>query len=104
MLIHILQAELYRFLPRILSILSENPAEKRETIRTVFRNIIPISDIRASTNLPKGKPEELSAADLLVLLHEEEKMIGVSAAKEGESRKVKLKTAMIAHLNSSLLP
>ena len=70
-------------MPRILSVLSESPAEKRETIRTVFRNIIPISDIRASTNLPKSKPEELSAADLLVLLHEEEKSIGVSAAKEG---------------------
>jgi symplekin len=33
--------------------------------------------------LPKSKPEELSAADLLVLLHEEEKKIGVPAAKEG---------------------
>jgi hypothetical protein len=79
------QAELYRFLPHILGILSENPVENRETIRNVFRNIIPIPDVHASTNLPKTKPEELSAADLLVLLHEQEKSIGVSAAKEGEN-------------------
>jgi hypothetical protein len=68
----------------MLGMLSEATVEKKEIIRNVFRNIIPISDIHASTNLPKSKPEEMSAADLLVLLHEEEKKIGVSAAKEGK--------------------
>jgi len=78
------QTELYRFLPTMLGVLNESTVENKETIRNVFRNIIPISDIHASTNLPKSKPEEMSAADLLVLLHEDEKKIGVSAAKEGE--------------------
>ena len=78
------QTELYRFLPTMLGVLNEPTVENKETIRNAFRSIIPISDIHASTNLPKSKPEEMSAADLLVLLHEDEKKIGVSAAKEGE--------------------
>jgi hypothetical protein len=78
------QTELYRFLPTMLGVLNESTVENKETIRNVFRSIISISDIHASTNLPKSKPEEMSAADLLVLLHEDEKKIGVSAAKEGE--------------------
>ena len=78
------QAELHRYLPRMVSILCGKTPE-RDTIKQVFRKIIFVPDRRLlSTNeVRQNMQDQMLAADLLVLLHQEQAAIGLQAAIEG---------------------
>lgn len=79
-----LQAEIHRFMPKMVGILCGKPAE-RDMVRQVFRHVVaPPVDLSQSTNVAREKTDDLSAADLLVMLHDQEKEIGLKAAIEGE--------------------
>jgi symplekin len=72
-------------MPKMVGILCNKPAE-REMVRQVFRHVVsPVLDLSQSTNVAREKTADLTAADLLVLLHDQEKEIGLKAAIEGEA-------------------
>ncbi|KAJ9112124.1 hypothetical protein QFC20_002305 [Naganishia adeliensis] len=77
------KAELYRYLPRMVSILC-GKAPERDMIKQVFRKIVFVPDRRLlSTNeVRQNMQDQLLAADLLVLLHQEQASIGLQAAIE----------------------
>ena len=83
------QADILRHLPRIISILN-GKSEPKNLVRSVFSSIVqapPQSFGSVTSNLPRVRQSELLApAELMVLLHESEKEIGIKAAIEGELR------------------
>ncbi|KAJ9126629.1 hypothetical protein QFC24_001658 [Naganishia onofrii] len=80
------KAELYRYLPSMVSILC-GKAPERDLIKQVFRKIIFVPDRRLlSTNeVRQNMQDQLLAADLLVLLHQEQAAIGLQSAIEGRT-------------------
>ena len=83
----LLQADILRHLPRIVSILNGTP-EPRNLVRSVFSSIVkapPETFGKVTSNLPRVRQSELlTPAELMVLLHESEKEIGLKSAIEGE--------------------
>ena len=83
------QADILRHLPRIVSILNGTP-EPRNLVRSVFSSIVkapPETFGKVTSNLPRVRQSELlTPAELMVLLHESEREIGLRSAIEGQSR------------------
>jgi len=88
MLISLIQADIMRYLPRIVSSLN-GQQEAKKLVRSVFSSIVtapPQTFGSVSSNLPRVRQSELlTPAELMVLLHESEKEIGLKSAKEGMS-------------------
>lgn len=80
-----MQAEVMKQLPRLVSLLCGSNSE-RDLVRKVFGSVVTIPDaITLSSNQPRAaKNDMLTPADLLVLLLQEEKAIGIKATIEGE--------------------
>ena len=82
-----MQADILRHLPRIVSILNSKP-EPKNLVRSVFNSVVttpPQSFGTVTSNLPRVRQSELlTPVELIVLLHESEKEIGVKQAIEGE--------------------
>lgn len=77
------QADIVKNLPKIISTLS-GKAEDRDQVRKVFSNVITDSPVGVSTNMPRVRQSErLAPSELMVLLHEQEKEIGLKATIEG---------------------
>lgn len=82
----LLQADIMRYLPRIISILN-GQQEPKNLVRSVFSSIVttpPQTFGSVTSNLPRVRQSELlTPAELMVLLHESEKEIGLKSAIEG---------------------
>ena len=80
------QADILRYLPRIVSILN-GQQEPKNLVRSVFSSIVttpPQTFGSVTSNLPRVRQSELlTPAELMVLLHESEKEIGLKSAIEG---------------------
>lgn len=80
--------DILRHLPRIVSILNGKP-EPKNLVKSVFSSVVtapPQGFGSVSSNLPRVRQSELlTPAELMVLLHESEKEIGLKAAIEGAS-------------------
>ncbi|KAJ7504498.1 Symplekin tight junction protein C terminal-domain-containing protein [Mycena galericulata] len=80
--------DIIRHLPRIVSILN-GEAEPKNLVRSVFSSIVttpPQTFGSVTSNLPRVRQSELlTPAELMVLLHEAEKEIGLQSAKEAIS-------------------
>ncbi|KAJ7155526.1 Symplekin tight junction protein C terminal-domain-containing protein [Mycena crocata] len=80
--------DIIRHLPRIVSILN-GEAEPKNLVRSVFSSIVttpPQSFGSVTSNLPRVRQSELlTPAELMVLLHDAEKEIGLQSAKEAIS-------------------
>jgi symplekin len=83
------QPDILRHLPRIVSILN-GQSEPKNLVRSVFGSIVttpPQSFGSVTSNLPRVRQSELlTPAELMVLLHESEKDIGLKSAIEGLRR------------------
>ncbi|KAH6916084.1 Symplekin tight junction protein C terminal-domain-containing protein [Coprinopsis sp. MPI-PUGE-AT-0042] len=79
------KSDIVRYLPRIVSILNGQP-EPKNLVRSVFGSIVttpPQTFGSVTSNLPRARlNESLSPAELMVLLHESEKEIGLKSAIE----------------------
>ncbi|CCM02435.1 uncharacterized protein FIBRA_04534 [Fibroporia radiculosa] len=79
------KADILRHLPRIVSILNGKP-EPKNLVRSVFSSIVttpPQTFGSVTSNLPRVRQSELlTPAELMVLLHESEKEIGLKSAIE----------------------
>ncbi|KAH9924792.1 Symplekin tight junction protein C terminal-domain-containing protein [Fomitopsis serialis] len=79
------KGDIVRHLPRIVSILNGKP-EPKNVVRSVFGSIVqtpPQTFGTVSSNLPRvQQSERLSPAELMVLLHQTEKEIGLKSAIE----------------------
>ncbi|KAJ2915453.1 hypothetical protein MD484_g4945, partial [Candolleomyces efflorescens] len=79
------KGDIMRYLPRIVSILDGRP-EPKSLVRSVFGSIVttpPQTFGSVTSNLPRVRQSELlTPAELMVLLHESEKEIGLKSAKE----------------------
>ncbi|KAJ7115848.1 Symplekin tight junction protein C terminal-domain-containing protein [Mycena epipterygia] len=80
--------DIIRHLPRIVSILN-GETEPKNLVRSVFSSIVttpPQSFGSVTSNLPRVRQSELlTPAELMVLLHDAEKEIGLQSAKEAIS-------------------
>lgn len=81
-----LQADIMRYLPRIVSLLNSQQ-EPKNLVRSVFSSVVttpPQTFGSVTSNLPRVRQSELlTPAELMVLLHESEKEIGLKSAIEG---------------------
>ncbi|KAI0629295.1 Symplekin tight junction protein C terminal-domain-containing protein [Trametes polyzona] len=79
------KADILRHLPRIVSILN-GTAEPKNLVRSVFSSIVttpPETFGKVTSNLPRVRQSELlTPAELMVLLHQSEKEIGLKSAIE----------------------
>ncbi|KAL1753853.1 Symplekin tight junction protein C terminal-domain-containing protein [Schizophyllum commune] len=79
------KAEIIRYLPRIVSVL-DGKAESKALVKSVFSSIVaqpPQTFGMVSSNVPRVRHNEmLTPAELMVLLHDAEKDIGLQSAKE----------------------
>ncbi|KAI0091687.1 Symplekin tight junction protein C terminal-domain-containing protein [Irpex rosettiformis] len=79
------KADILKYLPRIVSILNGKP-EPKNLVRSVFGSIVttpPQSFGTVTSNLPRVRQSELlTPVELMVLLHESEKEIGLKQAIE----------------------
>lgn len=77
-----------KYLPRIVSSLS-GQVEQKNLVRSVFSSIVttpPLTFGSVSSNLPRLRQSELlTPAELMVLLHDSEKEIGLKSTIEGKS-------------------
>nr|GAT46745.1 predicted protein [Mycena chlorophos] len=81
------KADIIRHLPRIVSILNGD-AETKNLVRSVFSSIVttPPQTFSVTSNLPRIRQSELlTPQELMALLHDAEKEIGLQAAKEAIS-------------------
>ncbi|KAF7309707.1 LIM-domain-containing protein [Mycena indigotica] len=81
------KADIIRHLPRIVSILGGD-AESKNLVRSVFSSIVttPPQTFSITSNLPRVRQSELlTPQELLALLHDAEKEIGLQSAKEAIS-------------------
>jgi symplekin len=80
------KSDIMRYLPRIVSSLN-GQAEPKNLVRSVFSSIVttpPQTFGSVTSNLPRVRQSELlTPAELMVLLHESEKEIGLKSAIEG---------------------
>lgn len=80
------QADIIRHLPRIVSMLDGTP-ENKQLVKSVFESIVttpPQTFGSVTSNLPRVRQSELlTPAELMVLLHEYEKEIGLKSTIEG---------------------
>lgn len=78
--------EIMRHLPRIVSLLNGRQSE-RDLIRSVFQSVVttpPQNFGFTSTNVPRVRQSELlTPVELMVLLHQSEKEIGIKQSIEG---------------------
>lgn len=81
------QPDIMRHLPRIVSILN-GQAEPKNLVRSVFSSVVttpPQTFGSVTSNLPRVRQSELlTPAELMVLLHDSEKEIGLKSAIEGK--------------------
>ncbi|KAH7890752.1 Symplekin tight junction protein C terminal-domain-containing protein [Phlebopus sp. FC_14] len=79
------KADIMRYLPRIVSILN-GQQEPKNLVRSVFSSVVttpPQTFGSVTSNLPRVRQSELlTPAELMVLLHESEKEIGLKSAIE----------------------
>lgn len=80
------QADIIRYLPNIVSMLNGTP-ENKQALKSVFESIVttpPQTFGSVTSNAPRVRQSELlTPAELMVLLHESEKEIGLKSAIEG---------------------
>jgi symplekin len=83
---YLYQPDIVRYLPRIVSLLNSS-AENRNLVRSVFTSVVsatPQALGTVSTNQPRVRQDDLlTPAELMVLLHDAEKEIGLKSAIEG---------------------
>ena len=81
-----MQPDIIRHLPKIVGILNGG-SEAKNLVRYVFTSIVTTSSQTfgsVSSNLPRVRQSELlTPAELMVLLHDYEKEIGIKSAVEG---------------------
>ncbi|EMD39061.1 hypothetical protein CERSUDRAFT_133852 [Gelatoporia subvermispora B] len=79
------KADILRYLPRVVSVLNGQP-EPKNLVRSVFNSVVvipPQTFGSVTSNLPRVRQSELlTPAELMVLLHESEKEIGLKSAIE----------------------
>jgi len=79
------KADILRYLPRIVSVLNGTP-EPNKLVRSVFSSVVttpPQTFGTVTSNMPRVRQSELlTPAELMVLLHESEKEIGLKSAIE----------------------
>ncbi|KAI6016044.1 Symplekin tight junction protein C terminal-domain-containing protein [Pisolithus microcarpus] len=79
------KSDILRYLPRVVSILNGQP-EPKNLVRSVFSSVVttpPQTFGSVTSNLPRVRQSELlTPAELMVLLHEAEKEIGLKSAIE----------------------
>ncbi|KAI6112643.1 Symplekin tight junction protein C terminal-domain-containing protein [Pisolithus sp. B1] len=79
------KGDILRYLPRVVSILNGQP-EPKNLVRSVFSSVVttpPQTFGSVTSNLPRVRQSELlTPAELMVLLHEAEKEIGLKSAIE----------------------
>jgi len=94
-----LQPDIMRHLPRIVSILN-GQAEPKNLVRSVFSSVVttpPQTFGSVTSNLPRVRQSELlTPAELMVLLHDSEKEIGLKSAIEGISFSLTLQSDLLA--------
>lgn len=82
-----MQGDIIRHLPRIVSILNGQP-DNKNLVRQVFSSVVttpPQTFGSVTSNLPRVRQSELlTPAELMVLLHDSEKEIGLKSAIEGK--------------------
>ncbi|UZJ52231.1 hypothetical protein CBS101457_001551 [Exobasidium rhododendri] len=82
----LVKAEIIKYLPRVVTILSSEKAEDRATIKAVFTSIVtmPAQGFGSiSSNLPRVRSSELlSPVELMSLLHHAEREIGLKTTAE----------------------
>ena len=80
------KADIIQYLPRIVSLLN-GTAETKQLVKSVFESIVttpPQTFGSVTSNLPRVRQSELlQPAELMVLLHESEKEIGLKSTIEG---------------------
>ena len=80
------QADIVKHLPRVVSMLN-GTAENKQLVKSVFESIVttpPQTFGSVTSNLPRVRQSELlTPAELMVLLHESEKEIGLKSTIEG---------------------
>ncbi|KAG9035999.1 hypothetical protein FRB95_009999 [Tulasnella sp. JGI-2019a] len=76
------KADILKHLPRLVTTLDGTP-EKHERVRKVFSNVVSESPSGKSSNMPRARQSErLAPAELMVMLHEQEKEIGLKGVIE----------------------
>ncbi|KAG8889606.1 hypothetical protein FRB98_003668 [Tulasnella sp. 332] len=76
------KADILKHLPRMVATLDGTP-EKHERVRKVFSNVVSESPSGTSSNMPRVRQSErLAPAELMVMLHEQEKEIGLKGVIE----------------------
>jgi symplekin len=82
-----IKGDIIRHLPRIVSILNGQP-DNKNLVRQVFSSVVttpPQTFGSVTSNLPRVRQSELlTPAELMVLLHDSEKEIGLKSAIEGK--------------------
>lgn len=93
-----------RHLPRIVSIL-DGQAEPKNLVRSVFSSVVttpPQTFGSVTSNLPRVRQSELlTPAELMVLLHDSEKEIGLKSAIEGISLSLIVQSDLLADAHYS---
>jgi symplekin len=79
----ILQADIIKHLPKIVSMLNGKQEEKN-IVRSVFSSILSTASGTISSNLPRVRQSELlTPSELMIVLHEADEGIRIKAAIEG---------------------
>jgi symplekin len=83
-----IKADIVRHLPKIVSTLNGTP-EQKQHVRSVFQSVVQMPSETfgsVSTNLPRVRQTELlMPVELMVLLHNSEKEIGLKSTIEGKN-------------------
>lgn len=79
------QAEMFKYLPRVVTVLNNTPEEKL-IIRSVFLSVLAPASLSfaATANAVRQRHELLTPVELMVLLHTSEKQMGLKQTIEGE--------------------
>ena len=90
-LLNLIKIDIMRHLPKIVSTLN-GTSEQKQLIRSVFQSVVQAPSEtfgNVSTNLPRVRQSELlMPVELMVLLHNSEKEIGLKSTIEGERRSI----------------
>jgi symplekin len=84
----LMQAEIVKNLPRVVATLADGAQESKNLVRSVFTSIVQTPSQTFGTvtsNLPRVRQSELlTPAELMVLLHESEKEVGLKPTIDGQ--------------------
>lgn len=76
------QAEIVRYLPRVISLLDGTP-QKKAAIRSIFLSVIAPPAHFSSINSLRTRSDSLTPVELMTYLHKHDKEIGIKNTIEG---------------------